>query len=140
MNRIDVIYWSSTGNTKEMAEAVAEGIRQAGKEASVLEVSQARAEDLKDAERFALGASAMGAEELDPEMDRFVSQAERFASGKRIGLFGSYSWGDGAWMREWENRMRESGAVLVGDAGVIAADEPGEEDKEACRELGRMLV
>ena len=105
MKEVYVIYWSSTGNTQEMAEAVGEGIKEAGGSAVVLEVSAADASKLKEAESFALGASAAGAEELDPEMDDFVTQVESFASGKTIGLFGSYDWGDGEWMRQWVSKI-----------------------------------
>ena len=103
MNQIMVVYWSQTGNTEAMANAVAEGIRKAGKDALVTEVSNISADALKDAGVFALGCPAMGAEVLEEsEMDPFVAEVETFASGKHIGLFGSYGWGDGEWMRDWQ--------------------------------------
>ena len=40
MKKTAVIYWSGTGNTKQMAEAVAEGMKSAGAEAGVLEPAQ----------------------------------------------------------------------------------------------------
>ena len=91
MKEVYVIYWSSTGNTQAMAEAIGEGIAEAGGKANVLDVSSADASMLKDQEVFALGASAMGAEELDGEMDSFVTEVESFAAGKKIALFGSYA-------------------------------------------------
>lgn len=140
MKEVYVVYWSSTGNTQAMAEAVAEGIKAAGHSANVVEVSSMDAAVLKDADCFALGASAMGAEELDGEMDSFVSEVERFVKGKTVGLFGSYDWGDGQWMREWKSRMEAAGAVVAGGEGVIAQLEPDEAAKEACVALGRELV
>ncbi len=140
MKEVYVIYWSSTGNTQEMAEAVGEGIKEAGGSAVVLEVSAADASKLKEAESFALGASAAGAEELDPEMDDFVTQVESFASGKTIGLFGSYDWGDGEWMRQWVSRMEAAGASVVNGEGCIANLEPDEAAREQCKALGRELV
>lgn len=140
MKEVYVVYWSSTGNTQAMAEAVAEGIKAAGGSANVAEVSSVDAAVLKDADCFALGASAMGAEELDGEMDAFVSEVEQFASGKTIGLFGSYDWGDGEWMREWAKRMEAAGASVAGGEGVIAQLEPDEDAREACRALGGRLA
>ena len=60
MSEIKVIYWSQSGNTMSMANAVAEGIKEAGKEAAVLEVSAVTAADLNDETVFALGCPAMG--------------------------------------------------------------------------------
>ncbi len=83
MSKIYVVYWSQTGNTQAMAEAVGEGIAQAGKEAEVLEVSAASLDDLKNVSSFALGCPAMGAEVLEEtEMEPFVEEVEKFASGK----------------------------------------------------------
>lgn len=140
MKEVYVIYWSGTGNTQVMAEAVGAGIDAAGGTARVIDVSTANAADLKDAESFALGCPSMGAEELDPDMDTFVSETEAFASGKTIGLFGSYDWGDGEWMRLWAERMEGAGAVIAGGEGVIANLTPDDDALEACRKLGEALV
>lgn len=141
MNQIMVVYWSQTGNTEAMANAVAEGIRKAGKDALVTEVSNISADALKDAGVFALGCPAMGAEVLEEsEMDPFVAEVETFASGKHIGLFGSYGWGDGEWMRDWQARMANAGADVVGGEGVIAQESPGEDALNQCRELGAALA
>ena len=76
MKEVNVIYWSSTGNTQEaMAEAVGAGVEEAGGKANVIEVSAADVSMLKDADSFALGASAMGDEELDAEMDDFRNRS-----------------------------------------------------------------
>ncbi len=140
MSKIYVVYWSSTGNTQAMAEAIGEGITGAGKEAEVIPVSDADASVLKDEPVFALGASAMGSEELDPEMDDFVSEVESFAAGKKIALFGSYGWGDGEWMRDWCKRMEDAGAVIVGGEGLIANDAPDDDAVKACKALGAQLA
>ena len=109
MDEIMVVYWSQTGNTEAMAQAVAQGIEEAGKKAKLAEVSAVSAADLKDAKAFALGCPAMGAEVIEEdEMEPFVAEVEGFASGKTIGLFGSYGWGDGQWMRDWEDSRRRS--------------------------------
>lgn len=141
MNEIIVAYWSQTGNTEAMANAVGEGIEAAGKKALVTEISGVSMDDLKNASVFAMGCPAMGAEVLEEaEMEPFVMEIEGFASGKSIGLFGSYGWGDGEWMRSWVERMTAAGAVVVGGEGVICQEAPDEEALESCRALGKALA
>ena len=112
MDKIYVVFWTQGGNTQAMAEAIGEGIREAGKEAEVVFVTGANLDELKAAPKFALGCPAMGAEVLEEsEMEPFVCDVEGFASGKKIALFGSYGWGDGEWMRDWTTRM-DVGAML----------------------------
>ena len=125
MEKIYVIYWSMSGNTQAMAEAIAKGINDAGKEAVVQYVSDASVSELQDAKVFALGCPAMGAEVLEEgEMEPFVSEVEGIAAGKKIALFGSYGWGDGQWMRDWEERMSGCGAAIINGAGLICHETP----------------
>ena len=85
MEKIYVVYWSQTGNTLAMAQAVAEGIKEAGKEAEVVDVSAASLDELKKASAFAMGCPAMGAEVLEEsEMEPFVCDVEGFAAGCRL--------------------------------------------------------
>lgn len=138
---ISVVYWSGTGNTEAMANAVAEGIKEAGAEAKLLNVGSASVDELAAEDVFALGCPSMGCEELeDSEMEPFVQELEGKVSGKKILLFGSYGWGDGEWMRNWEERMKNAGAVLVGDAGVIANEAPDDEAVEVCKAAGKALA
>ena len=141
MSKVNVIYWSQTGNTAAMAEAVANGINAAGGEAVILDVSSASVDDLKDAAAFAMGCPAMGAEVLEEgEMDPFVSEVEAIAAGKHIGLFGSYGWGDGEWMRDWEERMKNAGADVVGGEGIICQEAPDDGAIAECESLGKQLA
>ncbi|MCI8606230.1 MAG: flavodoxin [Hungatella sp.] len=140
MKDIYVIYWSGTGNTEAMAKAVGEGIESGGAHPVVMEVGSADPQMLSDASVFALGCPAMGSEELEEgEMEPFVSALEEFVSGKTVGLFGSYDWGDGEWMRIWAKRMEDAGAKVAGQ-GVTANNAPDEEALGACRELGEKLA
>ena len=119
MDKIYVVFWTQGGNTQAMAEAIGEGIREAGKEAEVVFVTGANLDELKAAPKFALGCPAMGAEVLEEsEMEPFVCDVEGFASGKKIALFGSYGWGDGQWMRDWVDRMSSAGANVLNGEGV----------------------
>ena len=141
MDKIIVAYWSQTGNTAAMAAAVGQGITEAGKEALVTEISSVSMDELKAASAFAMGCPAMGAEVLEEgEMEPFVMEVESFAAGKKIGLFGSYGWGDGQWMRDWEERMVNAGAEVVGREGVICQEMPDDEALAACVELGKALA
>ena len=140
MDKIYVVYWSQSGNTQAMAEAVGKGITDAGKEAAVVYVGDASIEDLKNAKCFALGCPAMGVEVLEEsEMEPFVSEVEAFASGKTIALFGSYGWGDGQWMRDWTDRMNGCGATVLNGEGLICQESPDEEIISECESLGKQL-
>ena len=140
MEKIYVIYWSMSGNTQAMAEAIAKGINDSGKEAVVQYVSEASVSELQDAKVFALGCPAMGAEVLEEgEMEPFVSEVEGIAAGKKIALFGSYGWGDGEWMRSWEDRCKSDGAVLACDS-VICNEAPDELAQDECKALGAALA
>lgn len=130
-----VIYWSGTGNTEMMAKAVAEG---AG--AELFTVSDFGG-NIADYDRIAFGCPAMGAEVLEEdEFEPFFTSVESSLSGKRIGLFGSYGWGDGEWMRSWEERVKEKGADLFGGEGFIVNDTPSDDDLEKCKEFGANLA
>lgn len=140
MEEIYIIYWSQTGNTQTMAEAIGKGVEKAGKTAQVLSVEDAALDVLKQAPCLALGCPAMGAEVLEEEeMEPFVSEVEKFAEGKTIALFGSYGWGDGEWMRDWEERMANVGAVIWHGEGLICCEEPDEDMLMECEKLGEEL-
>ena len=105
MSSIAVIYWSMTGNTQAMAEAIAKGAREAGAQVDVFSVDQVGVDQVLEYDQLALGCPAMGAEVLEEsEFEPFFSQLEGRLSGKSVALFGSYGWGDGQWMRDWEER------------------------------------
>lgn len=141
MDKIYVVYWSQSGNTQAMAEAVGEGIKAAGKEAEVVNVATVSADVLKDAKAFALGCPAMGAEVLEEtEMEPFVTEVEGFAAGKSIALFGSYGWGDGQWMTDWTDRMTAAGATVLNGEGLICNETPDEDALNECRSLGTQLA
>ena len=141
MDKLYVVYWSQTGNTEARAEAGARGIRSEGKESAVVEVGSISPEELKEEAVFALGCPAMGAEVLEEsEMEPFVETLEAFVKGKTVGLFGSYGWGDGEWMRDWEARMQQAGANVIGGEGVICQETPDQEALEKCEELGKNLA
>lgn len=141
MSKVEVIFWSQSGNTQAMAEAIGKGITDAGKEANVVFVSSTSVDDVKNAKVFAMGCPAMGAEVLEEsEMEPFVQDIESFVNGKTIALFGSYGWGDGQWMRDWEDRMTAAGATVLNGEGLICNEAPDADAIAECEELGKQLA
>lgn len=133
--KVSVIYWSGTGNTEKMAEYVAEGAKSGGADVALMTVSEADAGVL-DSDVLLFGCPAMGAEELEEtEFEPFFAAIEPGLKGRRIGLFGSYEWADGEWMRRWQERALNDGAVMIVD-GVIACGAPDADAAAACRALG----
>ena len=138
--KIAVVYWSSTGNTEAMAQAVAEGARKAGASAELFTATEFDGGKVDAFDAIAFGCPAMGAEELeDSEFAPMFESCESKLSGKKIALFGSYGWGDGEWMRTWEDTCRNDGASLVCDS-VICQEAPDDDDLNACRSLGESLA
>lgn len=141
METVKIVFWSQGGNTAAMAAAVAEGVQEAGSKAEIINVSDASAADLQSMKGFALGCPAMGAEVLEEmEMEPFMCELEGSLAGKSVGLFGSYGWGDGQWMRDWEERCKAAGAAVVGGEGVICQETPDDGAIASCRALGRALA
>ena len=141
MSSIAVIYWSMTGNTQAMAEAIAKGAREAGAQVDVFSVDQVGVDQVLEYDQLALGCPAMGAEVLEEsEFEPFFSQLEGRLSGKSVALFGSYGWGDGQWMRDWCERVKEDGAQLFSDEGLVCNETPDDDVQAACRKLGADLA
>lgn len=140
MSKVAVVYWSGTGNTEAMAAAVADGAREKGAEVEILTASAFSADKMDGYDAIAFGCPAMGAEELEEsEFAPMFSSCEAKLNGKKIALFGSYGWGDGEWMRSWEETCKNDGADLACDF-VICNEAPDGDAIEACKELGAALV
>lgn len=134
-----IVYWSGTGNTEKMATLIGEGITEGGKVAEIINVASANSDIFNDEEIVVLGCSAMGDEVLEEcEFDPFLEELSNKISGKKVALFGSYGWGDGRWMREWEERMLTYGCKLIED-GLIINYEP-EDNSKKCLEFGRRIA
>lgn len=140
MSKVAVVYWSNTGNTQAMAESVAAGARDKGADVSVFEAADFNAGMVDGFDAIAFGCPAMGNEVLEEsEFDPMFTEVEKALNGKKIALFGSYDWGDGQWMRDWQDRVSADGAMLVAD-GVIANSAPDGDALAACEELGKALA
>lgn len=140
MSKIAVVYWSGTGNTEAMANAVADGITEKGAEVSLLTSAEFDASMMDSYDGIAFGCPAMGAEVLEEEeFGPMFESCEEKLKGKKIALFGSYGWGDGEWMRTWEEQCQNDGAVFACDY-VICNEMPDEDGIAACKALGAALV
>ena len=140
MSKVAVVYWSGTGNTQAMADMVAEGAKEKGAEVSVIEAGNFTPDQVSAYDGIAFGCPAMGDEVLEEsEFDPMFTDVETVLSGKKIALFGSYGWGDGQWMRDWEERCSNAGITLAADS-VTANDAPDDDAVAACKELGAALA
>ncbi|MCR5584188.1 MAG: flavodoxin [Lachnospiraceae bacterium] len=140
MSKVAVVYWSGTGNTEAMANAVAEGAKAAGAEVTTYTAAQFSADLVGSVDAIAFGCPAMGAEELEEsEFAPMFQSCESALSGKKIALFGSYGWGDGEWIRTWEDTCKADGAVLACDS-VMCNEAPDDDGVAACKKLGEALA
>ena len=135
MSKVAVVFWSATGNTETMANCVAEGAN-----GTIVPCSEMNAAKLAEFDAVAFGCPAMGAEQLEEsEFEPMFSDLEGSLNGKKIALFGSYGWGDGQWMRDWETDCGNAGISLACDS-VTCCEAPDDAALAACRELGKVLA
>lgn len=131
--KVAIVYASTTGNTEALANAAAEAAKNAGREVTVKTADQADIGETLSADLILLGSPAMGDEVLEDSMEEFYTNLKASLSGKKVGLFGSYDWGDGQWMRDWEENAKSSGAVVTGT--VIAQLAPDAEALDKIKQL-----
>ena len=137
MDKIAVIYWSGTGNTELMANRIADGIEKGGKSSETFFFMFFSKDKIADYDHIVFGCPSMGAEVLEEgDFDPFFTDIEANLKDKKVALFGSYGWGDGEWMRDWEDRVREAGAVLY-DEGLIIQETPDSDGEEECVDFGK---
>lgn len=140
MSKIAVVYWSGTGNTETMAGKVLEGAEAAGAEAVLYTASEFDSSMMDRFDAVAFGCPSMGAEQLEEtEFEPMFAGCEPKLKGKKIALFGSYGWGDGEWMKTWEDTCISDGALLA-YGSVICNEAPDAAAKEDCEALGRALA
>ena len=134
--KINIVYWSGTGNTEAMANFIKDGAEAAGAEVVLKSIADASAADL-DCDVLCLGCPSMGDEVLEEsEFEPYIESIEGSISGKNLALFGSYGWGDGEWMRNWTKRMEDAGAVLVVESLIVNEAPVGDE----CVDFGKSLI
>lgn len=138
--KVAVVFWSGTGNTEAMANAMAEGAKNAGAEVDIFNVCDFSVEAMSAYDGFLFGCPAMGCEVLEEaEFEPFFTEAEEKLSGINVGLFGSYGWGSGEWMQEWVERCQSAGAKVHGE-GVIINNEPDDDGLAECKKYAESFV
>ncbi|MBQ6972967.1 MAG: flavodoxin [Synergistaceae bacterium] len=139
MAKVLIVYVTTTGNTEKMAGIISESAKAAGADVTCKTVGEASVSELAGYDVVAFGSPAMGAEVIEEaEMEPFFSEAAGSLGGKKVALFGSYDWGDGEWLRTWEDRCKEAGADVI--ATVKAHLEPDDEAIADCKEFGKKLA
>ena len=134
--QINVIYWSGTGNTEAMADFIKEGAESAGATVVLKNVSDASSDDV-NCDVLVLGCSSMGDEVLEEsEFEPYMESIEGSLSGKKVALFGSYGWGDGQWMRDWDDRVVAAGATLAVESLIVNEAPEGQE----CKDFGATIA
>lgn len=137
MSKVAIVFWSATGNTETMANCIAEG---AGAAATIVPCAEMDAAKLGEYDVVAFGCPAMGAEQLEEsEFEPMYQDLRGSLSGKPVGLFGSYGWGDGEWIRTWAEDAEAAGARLVVEP-VMANGSPDGDAETACAALGAALA
>ncbi|AOR22814.1 flavodoxin [Clostridium taeniosporum] len=135
-----IIYWSGTGNTESMANLIAKGIEESGAKTELINISSANVDSLKDENIVVLGCPSMGDEELEGgEFLPFIESVQEDLKNKKVALFGSYGWGDGQWMRSWEEEMTSSG-INVALEPLTVNYAPEGEAEEQCIQYGREIA
>ena len=138
MKKVAVVYWSGTGNTAAMADLVAEGARNAGADVSVYTSAEFNSGMMSDFQAVAFGCPAMGAEVLEEtEFEPMFNECEAMLGGKCIALFGSYGWGDGEWMRNWEDTCKADGAVMACEPVICNEAPDGDASRSKQQNLHR---
>ena len=141
MSKTAIIYWSSTGNTEAMAEAILSGAKEVNPETAYFTVSEISADQAAEYDTLILGCPAMGAEVLEEdEFEPFFTELEGKLAGKNVALFGSYGWGDGEWMRNWVEQMEGAGATVVGGEDTICQEAPDAGAQDELKAMGKQLA
>lgn len=132
-----IVYWTGTGNTEAMAQSIAKGIQESGKEAELINVSEVNIDEFLKEDVLILGCPAMGDEVLEEcEFEPFIEEISGKVNGKKAALFGSYGWGDGQWMRDFEERMTGYGCSITLDCLI----NQNEADEDQCVEFGKKIA
>ncbi|RRD39172.1 nitric oxide synthase [Leptotrichia sp. OH3620_COT-345] len=139
MAKLNIIYFSGTGNTEQMATYIEEGAKSAGVEVEMISVDSAD-ENSVEADFLAFGSPATGSEEVAPEIADFVESVKDKLKGKKIGVFGSYDWGEGDWLSMWIQDLDKEDISVVGEGCMVNLSPDDDEKVEACKEYGKAIV
>ena len=139
--KVAVIYYSATGNTEAMAEAVAVGAKSTGAEVLLAPVSDVDPVEIGNTyHHIILGCSAWGVEVIEEaQMKPFCNKLKPYLKGKIMGIFGSCGWSRGAWLNSWYNELHFAGASFPAQP-LLAYCYPDEPSLKKCVELGNKVA
>ena len=141
MKKVAIVFWSGTGNTELMAKEIAGGVQEAGADMQIFTCTEFSADMVDSYDKIIFGCPSMGLEQLeDCEFEPMFAAVEGELKDKEIALFGSYGWGDGTWMRDWQARCIAAGAKVFGDEGLIVNGTPDQEGINHCRTFGKVFA
>ena len=135
MDKVAIVFWTGSGNTEAMAQAVEEGAKNAGAETVLSFVGDTSAAEVATFDKIILGCPAMG----DESLEEYDFELLPDLAGKKVGIFGSYAWNEGDWIMNWKARLEEAGVTLAAEP-VKAYSYPDDDALEACRELGKTIA
>ena len=139
MAKLNIIYFSSTGNTEQIATFIEEGAKAAGAEVEMISVDAAD-ESSVDADFVAFGSPATGSEEVAQEVIDYIESVKDKLAGKRVGLFGSNDWGEGDFMNMWIQELDKEDISVVGEGCIVNLAPDDDEKIEKCKEYGKAIV
>lgn len=124
--KVGIVYWSSSGNTEQMAEKAKEILESKGTEVIFSEVDSINKDDFFSSDAFLIGGPAQGSEEIAEDMLTFSNEIKNEIDGKKVILFGSFGWGDGEYMEEWQDLLKAKGAIIASKP-VVFLESPDDE-------------
>ena len=137
--KVAIIYASTTGNTEAMANAIKDSVLSVTNDVVFGTADSANADEVLSSDVLLLGSPAMGDEVLEDSVEEFFGKIEGSISGKKIALFGSYDWGDGQWIRDWEDRVKAKGGVLATESLIVHLT-PEAGDIQKCADWAKSAV
>ena len=137
--KVSVIYASTTGNTEAMANAICESAKAADADVVFGTADSADKVAVLSSDVILLGSPAMGDEVLEDSMEEFFTAVEGSLSGKKVGLFGSYDWGDGQWLRDWEDRVKSQGGQMAAEVLMVHLT-PEDADIQKCKDWASAAI
>jgi flavodoxin I len=144
MAKIILIFASMTGNTEMMADAVAEGVREAGEELEIKDImAGVTASELEDYDGILLGAYTWGDGELPDDFLDFYDEIDHVhLIDKKAAVFGSCDSAYpeyGAAVDILMKKLTERGAEVY-PHGLKVELTPDKNDEETCRKFGKQFV
>jgi len=148
--KILVGYYSRTGHTKKMAQAIAKGVKDEGIECDLREISAVKVDDLLDYDALVFGSPTyygLMAAELKKLIDDSVKYHGKL-TGKIGGAFtssGMMGGGGETTIFSILEALLIHGMIVVGDAkmqhyGPIAVGAPDEKATKTCLQYGQKIA